>query len=127
MTGVQTCALPIFNGHREFVFPGERDPKRPMSENAMLYALHRMGYKGRMTGHGFRAVASTMLNECGFRADVIERQLAHSERDKVRAAYNRAEYLPERTKMLQSWADMLDAMRHDGAGKVARLRRKVAA
>ena len=58
---------------------------------------------------------------------LIERQLAHSERDKVRAAYNRAEYLPERTKMLQSWADMLDAMRHDGAGKVARLRRKVAA
>ena len=115
------------NGHREFVFPGERDPKRPMSENAMLYALHRMGYKGRMTGHGFRAVASTILNECGYRADVIERQLAHSERDKVRAAYNRAEYLPERTKMLQAWADMLDVMRQGALGKTARHLRKVLA
>ncbi len=115
------------NGRREFVFPGERDPKRPMSENAMLYALHRMGYKGRMTGHGFRAVASTMLNECGYRADVIERQLAHTERNKVRAAYNRAEYLPERTKMLQAWADMLDALRQGSGGKVTRLHRKVAA
>jgi integrase len=64
-----------------------------------------------MTGHGFRAVASTMLNEKGFRADVIERQLAHSERDEVRGAYNRAEYLPERTKMMQQWADWLDKLK----------------
>ena len=64
-----------------------------------------------MTGHGFRAVASTMLNEKGFRADVIERQLAHSEQDEVRGAYNRAEYLPERKKMMQKWADSLDKLR----------------
>lgn len=64
-----------------------------------------------MTGHGFRAVASTSLNEMGFRADVIERQLAHGERDQVRGAYNRAEYMPERKKMMQKWADYLDKLR----------------
>ena len=67
----------------------------------MLFALYRLGYKGKMTGHGFRAVASTILNEAGFRADVIERQLAHCERNDIRGAYNRAEYLPERRKMMQ--------------------------
>ena len=76
----------------------------------MLFALYRLGYKRRMTGHGFRAVASTILNESGFRPDVIERQLAHCERNDVRGAYNRAEYLPERTRMMQRYADMLDAM-----------------
>jgi len=76
----------------------------------MLFALYRLGYKGKMTGHGFRAVASTILNESGFRSDVIERQLAHCERNDVRGAYNRAEYLPERRKMMQQWADMLAAM-----------------
>ena len=76
----------------------------------MLYALYRMGYHGRMTGHGFRGLASTILNERGFRADVIERQLAHSERDGVRAAYNHAEYLPERRIMMQAWADLLDSL-----------------
>ena len=75
----------------------------------MLYALYRMGYHSRATGHGFRATASTILNENGFHADVIERQLAHAERDGVRAAYNHAEYLPERKKMMQWWADYLDA------------------
>ena len=84
----------------------------------MLFALYRLGYKGKMTGHGFRAVASTILNEARtkkgarqFDADVIERQLAHCERNAVRGAYNRAEYLPERRAMMQAWADMLDAMR----------------
>ena len=67
-----------------------------------------MGYRGRATGHGFRATASTILNEMGFRSDVIERQLAHAERNKVRAAYNRAEYLPERRQMMQAWADLLN-------------------
>ena len=76
----------------------------------MLFALYRLGYKGKMTGHGFRAVASTILNETGFRPDVIERQLAHSERDEVRGAYNRAEYLPERQKMMQQWANYLDGL-----------------
>lgn len=100
------------NGSYNFVFPG-RTPSRPMSKNTILFALYRMGYRGRMTGHGFRAVASTMLNEMGFEADVVERQLAHVEKDKVRAAYHRADYLPERTRMMQHWADVLDQLRRD--------------
>jgi integrase len=79
-----------------------------MSENTMLYALYRMGYHSRATGHGFRSTASTVLNENGFRPDVIERQLAHGERNNVRAAYNHAQYLPERRNMMQWWADYLD-------------------
>ena len=102
--------LKIIGGGSRFVFPG-RNRDRPISNNTMLYALYRLGYKGKMTGHGFRAVASTMLNEKGFRADVIERQLAHSEQDDVRGAYNRAEDLPERKKMMQQWADQLDKLR----------------
>ena len=90
-----------------FVFPG-RNRDRPISNNTMLFALYRLGYKGKMTGHGFRAVASTILNEAGFQPDVIERQLAHCERNQVRGAYNRAEYLPERTRMMQHWANYLD-------------------
>jgi integrase len=82
-----------------------------MSENTILYALYRMGYHSRATGHGFRSTASTILNEVGFAPDVIERQLAHVERNKVRAAYNRAQYLPERTKMMQQWADLFDAIK----------------
>ena len=82
-----------------------------MSKNTVLYALYRMGYQGKMTGHGFRAVASTALNEMGFNADVIERQLSHKESNKIRAAYHRSEYLPERRKMMQQWADHLDKLR----------------
>ena len=93
-----------------FVFPG-RNRDRPISNNTMLFALYRLGYKGKMTGHGFRAVASTILNEQGWRPDVIERQLAHCERDEVRGAYNRAEYLQERVKMMQKWANYLDALK----------------
>jgi integrase len=104
-----------------YVFPG-RNGDKPISNNTMLFALYRLGYKGKMTGHGFRAVASTMLNEAGFRPDVIERQLAHCERDEIRGAYNRAEYLPERRKMTQQWADMLDALA-EGA-RVIPLQRK---
>ena len=92
-----------------YLFPG-RNPDKPISNNTMLFALYRLGYKGKMTGHGFRAVASTILNEGGFRADVIERQLAHCERNEIRGAYNRAEYLAERRKMMQQWADMLNAL-----------------
>lgn len=99
---------PVDGGGR-FVFPG-RNPDKPISNNTMLFALYRLGYKGKMTGHGFRSVASTMLNETGFRADVIERQLAHGERNAIRGAYNRAEYLSERKAMMQQWADMLDAL-----------------
>ncbi|MCH8135822.1 MAG: tyrosine-type recombinase/integrase [Proteobacteria bacterium] len=103
-----------------FILPG-RNPNKPISNNTMLFALYRLGYKGKMTGHGFRAVASTILNEMGFRGDVIERQLAHAERNEVRSAYNRAQYLAERTEMMQAWADYLDAVA-DGA-KVLRFKR----
>lgn len=112
--------LKTLAGESRFVFPG-RNYAKPMSNNTMLFALYRLGYKGRMTGHGFRAVASTALNEMGFRPDVIERQLAHCERNAVRGAYNRAEYLPERKRMMQHWADYLDAAA--GMGKVVRLKR----
>jgi integrase len=78
-----------------------------MSENAVLYLLHRMGYKGRMTGHGWRSVVSTWANERGYNADAIERQLAHVPKDKVRGIYNRAEFMPERRRMLQDWADWM--------------------
>lgn len=99
-----------FNGEGELVFPGDRVPSKPMSENTILFALYRMGYHSKMTGHGFRGIASTALNEMGYRPDVIERQLAHAERDGVRAAYNHAQYLPERVAMMQHWADYLDAI-----------------
>lgn len=95
-----------------YVFPGARTNGRPMSENAVLAALRRMGYtKDEMTGHGFRSMASTLLNEQGWNRDAIERQLAHAERDGVRGAYNYAEYLPERRKMMQAWADYLDKLK----------------
>jgi integrase len=97
----------ISSGSR-FVFPG-RNRDKPISNNTMLFALYRLGYKGKMTGHGFRAVASTILNETGFNPDVIERQLAHCERNEVRGAYNRAEYLPERKRMMQYWAEYLES------------------
>jgi integrase len=97
------------SGNREHVFPNQQRPSKCMSENTMLYAIYRLGYHSRTTGHGFRATASTIMNEHGFAPDWIERQLAHCERNKVRAAYNHAQYLPERRKMMQWWADYLDA------------------
>lgn len=100
--------LQKLSGHRPLIFPNSHNPATFMSENTMLYALYRMGYHSRATGHGFRSTASTILNEHGFHADVIERQLAHCERNKVRAAYNHAQYLPERRKMMQWWADYID-------------------
>lgn len=101
--------LKELSGSSRFVFAG-RNRNKPISNNTMLFALYRMGYKGKMTGHGFRAVASTMLNETGFNADVIERQLAHCERNAIRGAYNRAEYISERKRMMQHWADDLDKL-----------------
>ena len=95
-------------GRQRYIFPNQHQLGSFMSENTMLYALYRMGYHSRATGHGFRSTASTILNEHGFMPDVIERQLAHSERNKVRAAYNHAQYLPQRRKMMQWWADYLD-------------------
>jgi integrase len=103
--------LRAITGNREYLFPNEHDPRRPMSENTILYALYRMGYRGRATGHGFRGTASTIMNEQGWNKDWIERQLAHVEGNKVRAAYNHAEYLAERRGMLQAWADYLSGIR----------------
>lgn len=100
--------LKFFTGHWDHVFPNQHKPRGCMSENTILYALYRMGYHGKSTGHGFRATASTILNEQGFAPDVIERQLAHAERNGVRAAYNHAQYLPERRKMMQWWGDYLE-------------------
>ena len=117
--------LKEITGTREYVFPNEHHPKRPMSENTILFALYRMGYQGRATGHGFRATASTILNEQGWDADVIERQLAHKEANKVRAAYHHSEYLAERKKMMQGWADFLDAKQRAGE-KVVSIHRKAA-
>lgn len=91
----------------EYVFPNDRRLDRPMSENAILYLLGRMGYGGKMTGHGFRSVASTWANENGYGKDAIEKQLAHSPDDRVRAVYNRADFMPERVAMLQAYADWL--------------------
>jgi integrase len=95
-----------------YLFPSVRTHERPMSENAILAALRRMGYtKEEMTGHGFRSMASTLLHEQGWNHQAIERQLAHAERNAVSAAYNFAEHLAERRKMMQAWADYLDGLK----------------
>jgi integrase len=107
---VLRCLYEI-RGQSGLLFPGERDHEKPMSNNTILMALGRMGYKGRMTGHGFRGVASTVLHEHGFDHAHIELQLAHTERNQVSAAYNHALYLPQRQKMMQWWGDYLDAQR----------------
>jgi integrase len=107
--------LQPLTGAGRYVFPSLRTPARPMSENTINGALRRLGYSGdQMTGHGFRSMASTLLNEQGWNRDAIERQLAHGERDEVRAAYNYAQHLPERRKMMQSWSDYLDGLRAGG-------------
>lgn len=104
--------LKPLTGQGRYVFPGARTNSRPMSENTVNAALRRLGYASdQMTGHGLRSMASTRLNEQGWHRDAIERQLAHAERDAVRAAYNFAEHLPERKRMMQSWADYLDTLR----------------
>ncbi|MET0120914.1 MAG: integrase arm-type DNA-binding domain-containing protein [Candidatus Thiodiazotropha sp. 6PLUC9] len=115
---LSTQALAVLNeinphtGRGKYVFPGVRTNRRPMSENTVNAALRRLGYtKEEMTGHGFRSMASTILNEQGWHRDAIERQLAHAERNSVRAAYNYAEHMPERIKMMQWWADYLDNLK----------------
>ena len=102
-------ALQLLTGTCKFVFPGAHDKKKPMSNNTILFALYRLGYKGRMTGHGFRGLASTILHENDFTDEHIELQLAHQKRNKVAAAYNHAKYLSQRASMMQWWADYLDA------------------
>lgn len=97
-------------GRKGYIFPSVRSYEKPMSQNALLYAMHSLGYHSKATVHGFRATFSTIANESGFKPDVIERSLAHMERNRVRAAYNRAEYLQERKKLMQWWADLLDEL-----------------
>lgn len=113
--------LRAITGPEGFLFPGLRSRLRPISDNTMNAALRRLGFsKDEQTGHGFRTVASTLLNEQGFDSDCIELQLAHKPRDKVRAAYNRAQKLPERRIMMQAWADYLDGLK--AGGKVVGIR-----
>lgn len=115
--------LQLVSGRGSLLFPGERDHEKSMSNNTILGALDRMGYKGRMTGHGFRGVASTLLHEMGFDHAHIELQLAHQERNEVSAAYNHATYLQQRAKMMQHWADYLD---NCTSGKVLAFQRAAA-
>jgi integrase len=111
-------------GHGRYVFPSPRTDSRPMSSNAILSALRRMGFaKDEMSGHGFRSMASTLLNEQGWNRDAIERQLAHAERNSVRAAYNYAEFMPERKKMMQAWADYLEEIK--AGAKIIQIRSAV--
>jgi integrase len=106
-----------YTGHGRFLFPSMRTSVRPISDVTLLAAIRTLGFsKDQMTVHGFRSIASTMLNELGFNRDWIERQLAHGEHNSVRAAYNYAEYLPERRKMMQSWADHLDKLKGESNG-----------
>ncbi len=102
-------SLKMLTGTHALVFPGDLDKGKPMSNNTILFALYRLGYKGRMTGHGFRGLASTILHENGFESEHIELQLAHQNRNKVAAAYNHAKYLKQRKAVMQWWADYLDA------------------
>ncbi len=103
--------LRSITGRGTFLFPSLQTKLRPISENTVNVALRRLGYsRDEMTGHGFRAMASTLLNEKGWHPDLIELQLAHAERNKVRAAYNRAQRLAERRTMMQAWADYLDVL-----------------
>ena len=103
--------LHSMTGRGKYLFPSLQTKLRPISENTVNEALRRLGYsRDEMTAHGFRAMASTLLNEKGWHPDVIELQLAHAERNKVRAAYNRAQRLAERRAMMQAWADYLDAL-----------------
>ena len=115
--------LQLISGHGVMLFPGERDHEKSMSNNTILKALERMGYKGRMTGHGFRGVASTLLHEMGFDHAHIEIQLAHQERNEVSAAYNHATYLKQRVELMQSWSDYLD---NCTTGKIIPFKRKTA-
>ncbi|MET1085029.1 MAG: integrase arm-type DNA-binding domain-containing protein [Burkholderiales bacterium] len=106
--------LKTLTGGQRWLFPNYRRPKTFMTSTTLNRALERMGYAGQLSSHGFRATASTILNETGFLPDVIERQLAHKERNKTRASYNQAEYLDDRRKMMQQWANMVGAL---AAGK----------
>jgi len=115
--------LKVLAGDSDYVLPG-RSNSKPISNNTLLHALYRLGYRGKMTGHGFRSVASTILNESNvFNPDWIERQLAHVAGNSVRGAYNRAAYLEDRQMMMQWWSDLLDKLLN---GNVVSLKKKSA-
>ena len=122
-------ALAILNslsertGEKTHIFFSAASKSKHISNGTVLMGLRRMGYQNRMTGHGFRTLASTILNEKGYAPDVIERQLAHEDEDKVRAAYNRAEYLLERKKMMQDYADHLESTLRSKTPKVLKMRK----
>jgi integrase len=107
--------LQVTGIRRELVFPSRDDPRRPISENTVNKAIGRIGYRGRQTGHGFRHLVSTALNERGYNRDWIERQLAHGDDNDIRAVYNKAEYLDQRRQMMQAWADELDSIAAGGS------------
>jgi integrase len=115
--------MQALSGGRELVFPSPFYPSKPLSENTFNSALARMGYKNTATAHGFRALFSTVANECGWNPDVIERQLAHVERNEVRAAYHRSTYLQDRERLMQWWADYLDGRK---AGNVVKMPQRAA-
>ena len=119
------CELHALTGEQKFLFPNYRSPKICMTATTLNRSLNRMGYGGKFSAHGFRATASTILNEIGYRSDVIERQLAHAEPNKVRASYNQAEYLPERKTMMQDWANLIDELAKPDS-KVTPIKRKEA-
>jgi integrase len=101
--------LHTLTGGGKYLFPNQRDPAKPMSNGAILMALKRLGYQNKMTGHGFRALAmSTIKERLGYRHEVVDRQLAHAQKDKIAGAYDRAQFLAERKVMMQQWADYLD-------------------
>lgn len=110
-----------FTGRGRYIFPNPRDKDLPMSENAVNVAIKRMGYEKKMTAHGFRSMASTLLNEADpDNFDIVEAQLAHVDKDKIRGIYNRAKYIARRRVLMQTWADMLDSLRADAVAKVKR-------
>jgi len=118
--------LEPITGRYELLFPGERKATQPMSENTLLFALYRMGYKGKATPHGFRATASSILNEQNFNSDAIERQLSHIERNKVKGAYNyNAEFMKERKKIMKWWSDYLDDIEHEKIVIAGKFKRKL--
>ncbi len=103
------------HGNREFVFPNQVNPRKTMSNSTILRGLYQLGYKGKLTGHGFRATAMSAIQEkLGYRYEVVDRQLAHAPKTKVQAAYDRAKFLDERTKMMQEWADFIDECASSG-------------
>jgi integrase len=115
--------LQPLTGSGRYCFPALGPGIRPLSDNTLNAALRRLGYSGdEHTAHGFRSMASTLLNEQGWHPDLIELQLAHAERNKVRAAYNKAQRLAERRKMMQSWADYIDGL--EAGGQIIPIRRE---